>query len=231
MTTPRSSMVAVLGGTFDPVHLGHLHAAQCVRRAFRPARVVLMPCALAPHKHRPRLTAAQHRIAMLRLAAAGKGWLVVSTAELDRGGVSYTIDTLRALERDLSPLMPVFVLGMDSLFEIHTWRSWTELLGEFDLIAVDRPGRVLQRDRSELRSEVASRLVTVRFADGALDDLAGPPPGSGGRVFHLAIPPMDVSSSRVRSAVAAGTSLAGLVPAAVGQYIESQNLYRGEERR
>jgi len=224
-------VIGVLGGTFDPVHFGHLHAAECVRRVFGTERVLLVPCAAPPHKVRSDLSPAEHRLAMLRLAARSREWLDVSEVEIDRGGISYTVDTLRELARSSPRAAPLFIMGMDSLFEIHTWKSHVELLREFDLVVVDRPGRDLGRAREELDAEVIRRLVPVVFSDGAAAGLPGPPPGRGGRVYHLPIPPLAVSSSEIRFEAARGATLDGLVPPSVARYIRTHRLYAQEATR
>ncbi len=224
-------VVGVLGGTFDPVHLGHLHAAEAVLRVFSLARVLLVPCAIPPHKVRPDLAPAPHRLEMLSLAVAGREGLVVSTIELDRGGVSYTIHTLRALREGTPPLAPLLILGMDALMEIESWFEHEALLREFDLVAVDRPDAAEDAARGSLPASVAGRLVRVEPRDGAAPPPSGSPPGAGGRVYRLAIPPVPVSSSRVRARAAAGDRLDGLVPESVARYIRLQGLYRQEESR
>ena len=224
-------MIGVLGGTFDPVHFGHLHAAECVHRVFAPERILVVPCASPPHKARSDLSPAEHRLAMLRLAAESREWLEVSEIEIDRGGISYTVDTLRELARCSPKVAPVFVMGMDSLFEIHTWKSYVELLREFDHVVVDRPGRDLGRAREALDTEVIRRLVPVVFSDGAAAGLSGPPAGRGGRVYHLPIPPLAVSSSEIRLEAGRGATLDGLVPPPVARYIRAYRLYAQEATR
>lgn len=221
-------MIGVLGGTFDPVHLGHLHAAECFRTVFEPDRMLLVPCAVPPHKSR-RLTSTEHRLTMLQLATEGAPGLEVSTVEISRGGTSFTLDTLRSLAG--SHGSPMFVVGMDSLFDIHTWKGYADLLRDFDLVAVDRPGRDLELAGAELDREVVPRLVAVRFEPGAGRQLPHPPPGAGGRVYHLPIPPVPVSSSDARAAAESGAPLDGLVPPSVARYIQQQRLYGQEGTR
>jgi len=117
------SAVGVLGGTFDPVHRGHLALAAGVREALGLAQVLLVPCATPPHKPGRAVTAAYHRLEMLYLGCEGRERLSVGTQELARGGVSYTIDTLRELRAGGAD--PVFVVGSDSLAEMGAWRSST----------------------------------------------------------------------------------------------------------
>ena len=217
------SAYGVLGGTFDPVHLGHLHAARCVRLAFALPEVVLVPAAVPPHKKRPGMAAAAHRLAMLRLAAQEEAWLSVSTAELDRGGISYTIDTLRGMRRARPLGAPLFILGADAFLELRTWKEPESLVRQFDLVVVDRPGSALPPGAPD--PELAALLRTVPFAAGqGLPFLEEPRP-TGGRVFRLEIPLRDVSSSQVRRCAAEGAPLDLLVPPAVARYIHDQGLY------
>lgn len=218
-------VVGVLGGTFDPVHLGHLAMAETALRLLDLERVLLMPSATPPHKSRPRLTPARHRAAMLRLAVEGRQGLEVCTMELDSGGVCYTVDSLRRLRRGPPPVCPVFVLGMDSLLDIGTWRDHEDLLWEFDLAVMDRPGAALVEVRDRLLPRVADSLVEI--GRHGPDD----PPGlfqhgAGGRVFHLPMAEVPVSSTEVRQRAARREDLDGLVPPAVDRYIRSNDLYR-----
>jgi nicotinate-nucleotide adenylyltransferase len=208
-----SEPVGVLGGTFDPVHEGHLHAASSVRSAMRLKRVCLLPCAVPPHKPRGLFATDEDRLAMLRLALAGRPGLELCTWEVDRGGTNYTIDTLRALRRERG-WDPVFIVGMDALADLSSWREPTALLDEFDLVAVDRPGT------PDVPS--AGRVVPWKGA---------PDLGRGGRVFRVVIPPRDVSASEIRRRCAVGEPLDDLVPPAVARYIRERNLYSLEAAR
>ena len=218
----------VLGGTFDPIHLGHLHAARCVRLAFALSEVVLVPAAIPPHKSRPGLAPARDRLAMVRLAAQAEAWLSVSTAELDRGGVSYTIDTLTELRLARPQDAPLFILGADAFLELRTWREPEALVRRFDLVVVDRPGSAIPPGAPD--PDLASRLRSVPLAPGAgIPFLEAPRPPEG-RVFRLEIPLCPVSSSQVRRCVAEGAPLDVLVPPAVARYIHEQGLYVMEGR-
>jgi nicotinate-nucleotide adenylyltransferase len=220
--------VGVLGGTFDPVHVAHLHAATSVRAVFGLRRVLLVPCARSPYKPDREPSSAEDRLAMLRLAAGGSEGIEVATVELDRGGISYTVDTLRELASGATPLVPVFILGSDALLEFTGWKEWTALVREFDLVAADRPGFALKDLRSRLPEGIATRIIPVPFDPGAGTRLGGPPVGAGGRIYFLSLPPVDVSSSLVRRRAARGLPLDGLVPPEVGRYIQQRGLYAEE---
>jgi nicotinate-nucleotide adenylyltransferase len=212
------SALGVLGGTFDPVHHGHLALASGAAAALRLERVALLPCSVPPHKPNHPISAAYHRLEMLYLAAEGWGGLRVSSFEIERGGVHYTIDTLRALrERGEEP---VFLIGSDALAEIETWSRYAELLAEFDFAAVMRTPDPASPAATAFPDEVARRLVDA----AALDALA--PLGRGGRIVRVPLDPPAVSSSLVRERAAAGVSIDALVPARVARYIHRHRLYR-----
>lgn len=220
--------VGVLGGTFDPVHLGHLEMARTAQRMLGLERLLLLPTAIPPHKSVPGLTSAAHRDAMLRIAVDGEEGLEVETMELDTGAVCYTIDTLRRLRQGPPALRPVFVMGMDSLLEIETWRAHEELVREFDLAVIDRDGEGPEEARRRLPADLVERMVELPGPEAA--GTAPGEPGQGGRIFHLPMTAIPVSSTRVRRLAARGESLAGLVPPAVARYIRDNDLYRQEDR-
>jgi GTP-binding protein len=225
-----SPVVGVLGGTFDPVHVGHLAMAELTMEVMELESLLLLPSSIPPHKSRPRLTAAEHRLAMLRLALRDRAGLGICTVETERGGVCYTIDTLRQLRDGSSPIRPLFVLGGDSLAEITTWRDYRELIEEFDIVAIDRPGNTLAELRAALPTEIADALVEIPDGPHGAERLRENPPGRGGRIYHISMEPCPVSSSQVRKSAAAGESLASLVPPAVAGYIQENGLYRQEDR-
>jgi nicotinate-nucleotide adenylyltransferase len=216
--------VGVLGGTFDPVHFGHLALAETVRDATGCA-VWLLPCAIPPHKDPRGVSPAAHRAAMLALAVDGRPGLEICDLELRTGAVQYTLDTLRAARRERG-VDPVFLLGLDALAEIPTWSRPADLLAEFDLIAVDRAG-----DRADLVCVAPDLHPTIVDAPLQVDDWRRARLGSGGRVFRLSMTRVPVSSREVRAAAAAGRRLHRLVPAAVARYIHTSGLYRRAEER
>lgn len=217
-------LVGVLGGTFDPVHFGHLEAARQVATVFALRRVLLVPAATPPHKRHGPIASEQDRVAMLRMASADRPGLEVCLLEIERGGTSYTLDTL--LELRARGLVPLFVVGADAMSEFVTWHRHDRLLREFDLVVVDRPGTSLDEVRHEAGAEVSGRIVAVPCVAGAGLRTGPPPAGSGGRVFHVPIPRIAVSSSAVRAVARSGGSLGGLVPSEVARYIQEHQIYR-----
>jgi len=218
--------VGVLGGTFDPVHLGHLRIADEARRRLGLSRMLLLPTAVPPHKPPNRLSPVRDRLEMLSLALEEWPALEISTLEIHENRVCYTIDTLRALRGGQPAVRPVFLLGMDSLMQIDGWRESAALLTEFDLVVIDRPDQRLETLRGALTPDLSARVVvwSPEAADGV--DL-----GHGGRVFHLPLPPVDVCSSAVRDRAATGGDISDLVPPPVARYIERTGIYCQERQR
>jgi nicotinate-nucleotide adenylyltransferase len=209
--------VGVLGGTFDPIHLGHLSLAEAARDRMGLRRVWLVPCAVPPHKLPAHVTRAEHRAAMIALAILDRPGLELCDVELRTGTVQYTIDTLRALRGAPWNVNPVFLLGFDSLTELPTWRQPSALLEEFDLVVVDRPDD--PRSAAPLAPEVSRAMAETPAAFGSVGL------GRGGRVFRLPVPPAAISSRDIRARAAARASLAGLVPPSVARYIQHNGVY------
>ena len=201
------------GGTFDPVHDGHLAVARTVRDAFR-ATVHLMPAHDPPHRAGPHASAAQ-RLDMLHLATEGEAGLAVDDRELRRPGPSWTIDTVEDLRRELPADAPlVLVIGMDSLRRFTTWHRWRDILGNAHLVACTRPGEPLPAPGT---LGDPGRLL----ADDPAELLATP----GGRVLIERTTAANISATRIRADLAAGRRPDGLPPA-VHAYIGRHGLYR-----
>jgi nicotinate-nucleotide adenylyltransferase len=198
--------VGILGGTFNPVHLGHLLVAHAVAEALDLERVLLLPAARPPHKPRGLLAAPDERLAMVRLSLAGDPLLDVSTLELDRGGTSYAVDTMRLFRAQNPDVAPCFIIGMDSLRELHSWHRVGELLELCTFATVDRPGVDRPVDPTELRL---------------------PPPWPE-RLLAGIVPirTWEVSSSEIRRRIAVGRSIRYLVSPAVEAFIRERGLYR-----
>ncbi len=204
------------GGTFDPVHNGHLAIARAARDELGTI-VRLMPAADPPHRAPPGADASQ-RARMLGLAVAGEAGLLVDRRELDREGRSYTIETLRELRAELGPDQPLALLvGADSFVGLPTWREWRSLLELTHFVVAPRPGIPLDGD---LPQELAM-MVAGRWSDSPL--VLGNSPA--GRVFRLNQPLQPESASEVRRRIALKEDWQGLVPPAVAAFIIAKGLY------
>ena len=211
---------ALLGGTFDPVHLGHLGLADDARRALGIPEVRLMPAGDAPHRAAPGASAA-HRLAMLRLAIERRPGLVIDDRELRRQGKSYTVLTLEELRVESERRPIVLILGADAFRGLPTWHRWRELLALAHIAVAARP-------RDPFDAALPDALVPLwrdRRAADAAELLASP----AGRILVVTIVPRDISASAIRAAVARGGADAerarALLPPAVWDYIAEHRLY------
>ena len=204
----RGGRVGVLGGTFDPIHVGHLVIAEEAREALGLERVVFVPAARPPHRAAPTGASAEDRAAMVELAVSDHPFFSVDRLELERSGPSYSVDTLTILaERERGAGRDPdlwFILSAEALAGLPTWRSPARILELARLAAVPRPGAAMP-DRA---------WVEAQF------------PGCGDRVRFLDGPLLPVSGTAVRARAAAGRSLRYLVPDAVRAYIADHGLYR-----
>lgn len=209
------------GGTFDPVHDGHLAIARAARDVFDTA-IRLMPAADPPHRSPPGATAAQ-RAEMLDLAVAGEDGLCVDRRELRREGRSYSIDTLHDLRAEHGADAPIALLvGADSFINLPDWHRWRELFDHAHFIIAERPGSPLDRDlRPELAAMLAGRWC---HAPQALQDTPA------GLVFRLHQALRGESATSIRRRIAAGQPWRDEVPAAVADYIERHRLYLNGSR-
>ena len=216
--------IGLFGGTFDPIHLGHVQAAREVLARFGLDRILFIPSCLPPHKERKGMAPAQDRLWMVELACAGEPRFAASSIEVDAGGRSYSILTLERIRALHPEALVFFILGADAFLEIGTWREHERVLEEALFIVMTRPGFRLEEAAGVVPGTLRSR-VRALIEGEAVDEavLRGP------RIFLLPIRALDVSSTEVRRRVRAGEPVAGLVPEAVAEYIHSHGLYRETE--
>jgi nicotinate-nucleotide adenylyltransferase len=207
--------LGLLGGTFDPIHIGHLDIAAAARQALALERVLLIPARLPPHRHTPHASAA-HRFAMAAEAALEVPGLEVSDIEMEVEGPSYTTSTLdRLAARGLDTRDMYFIIGADAFHEIRAWKNYPALLDRCRFAVVARPGWPVNRLRGAL-PELASRMMDV----GSLQP--GESPADIALIDARTAP---VSSTDVRGRLARGESIGDLVPAAVAAHIAKHALY------
>lgn len=213
-----SPLTVFYGGTFDPVHNGHLHIARHARDSL-DAEIRMMPAADPPHRAPPGASAV-HRARMLELAIAGEPGLLVDPRELQRDTPSYSIDTLREIRAQRGGEAPVALLiGADSLAGLAQWKDWRELFELAHFVVAARPGIALD----DSLPEPLPAFLRERWA-GSLSDLHAAP---AGRVLGLHNQLHEGSATRVRDRIAARQPWRDLVPAAVANYIDRHQLYRG----
>ncbi len=197
----------ILGGTFDPVHNGHIKIALGVCRQLKLDEMLFVPAAISPFKVETCETPVRHRVRMVELAIAGIPGFSISRIEADRPGTSYTVDTLESLKNRSGKASELFfIIGLDSLRTLPEWKSPDRIISLCRLVTVRRPG--------------------YEFPD--IERLETRIPGLLERLTILAGPLVDVSSTDIRRRISTGQDIAGMVPPAVEEYIRKNNLYKPE---
>jgi nicotinate-nucleotide adenylyltransferase len=215
-----SVRLGLFGGTFDPIHYGHLRAALEVKEAFELEKVLLIPSAFPPHKEIDRIADAQVRFQMLQLAVKDVPFLEASDVELKRTGPSYTIDTLKNFRNRFGRSVSLFfIVGVDAFGEVNTWKSYKDLFSLAEFVVMTRPGARLKNLRHYIREYISEAYEkeqrSPRFRHPAW------------RTIHqLPITRLDISATVIRKKRKAGQSIRFLVPPEVDAYIEEKKLYR-----
>jgi len=190
--------LGVFGGTFDPPHIGHLIAAEETRVRLDLDSVIFIPSAVSPHKRDRPLSGAERRLAMLRLAVEGNDRFAVSDIEVQRGGISYTVDTLEDLKLRYPAEQLFLLIGADNLGELHLWRNPDRILQLATVVVMTRPG------------------FPGDTAESAL----------GKSVLMCPVPPIGIASREIRERIGRGESVRYLVPDRVAEYIMEHDMYR-----
>lgn len=197
--------IGIMGGTFDPIHIGHLVTAEAVREGFPLDEVIFIPAAQPPHKQGRQIVPAKKRLRMTELAVAGNPYFHVSAMELARKGPSYSSDTITELRKDFGEMAEFyFITGADAVNELHTWHEVEALLAQCHFIAATRQG-------TQLELEMLSGYLS---------------PVAMTHIHQLDTPLFGVSSTEIRQKLARGESIRYLVPEAVADYIDEEGLYR-----
>lgn len=208
------------GGTFDPVHAGHLEVARRVLQLFEIEKVLFIPAQLAPHKLSRSVTEPIHRYAMLALATQDDPQLLISTFELEAPDRRYTVDTVEHFQRVLGDLTELFfIMGADSWSEVTTWREWERLLSMTNHIVVTRPG--YEPATTDIGA-IGERIVDLRGGRKPAQSEAGR------KIFFTDVVMKDVSATNIRRLASEGRTaeLTGLVPGPVVEYIKKYGIYR-----
>ena len=222
VTENAPERIGIYGGTFDPIHYGHLQVSTAICEAFALDRLLLIPAFIPPHKRGRRISAPHHRYTMAVLATLQQPLMSVSTIELEAPTRPFTIETLRTLQTLHPTASLFFVMGGDSFAEVHLWREHEQLLTDFNIIVAGRPNAdsfTLQHLSPLCRQRVVDLRASKR-PDLSQDDEA--------HVFLTDYVAVDVSATQVRSAVNNGLSIEALVPGEVANYIQKYELYRND---
>ena len=217
----QSARLGILGGTFNPIHLGHLRGADEAREALHLDGVCFVPVAIPPHKSERIEVPANHRLEFVRLAIENNPAFSISDVELQREGKSYSVETVRHFRRQNPTADLFFIVGLDSFLEITTWKRYKELFSLCHFVALSRPGL----SRPQL-TDLTPREFWETFRPGENADhwVHGP---SGHSTYFLNRPFMDISSSEIRDRIRRGISVRYMMPERVEAYVLERQFYIG----
>ncbi|MDH5435908.1 MAG: nicotinate-nucleotide adenylyltransferase [Gammaproteobacteria bacterium] len=208
-------MIGILGGTFDPVHNGHVQIALDVHHALGLQETRLIPCGIPPHREMPVASAAQ-RLAMLELVVNDHIELSVDQRELEREGPSWMVDTLASLRNELSELSLCLILGVDAFNHLDSWHEWQTLISLAHIVIADRP------DCTLVQSGTVATFLNQHLTDNKQDLLKQ----VAGYIYRCPVTQVDVSSTQVRETIRSGDDVNKLIPGNVWAYIQKQAIYR-----
>ncbi|MDD5058897.1 MAG: nicotinate-nucleotide adenylyltransferase [Sideroxydans sp.] len=218
----NSAPIGILGGTFDPIHHGHLRIAQEALEQCGLAQVRFLPSGIPPHRAAPRASA-QQRLQMVLLALHGHPDFVVDAREVTRADPCYTVDTLTALRTELGDQQPLcLILGGDAFLQLHTWHEWHRLFALAHIVVLQRAGGLPLGNAMNNADAALKAEYRARLAPGAQALHEAP----GGAIFVADMPALEISATDIRRRCAIGKSIRYLTPQAVTDFINSNQLYR-----
>ncbi|EIJ42031.1 nicotinate/nicotinamide nucleotide adenylyltransferase [Beggiatoa alba B18LD] len=212
---PLYKPIGMLGGTFNPIHHGHLRLALELYERLSFAQVHLIPAASPPHREKPTVNA-ELRFAMVQAAVAGVNGLIADDRELKRQGYSYTIDTLRSLRNDYPQHPLCLILGMDAFIGLPTWHAWESIIELAHLVVVRRPGTLLPMSHRMHDFLVTHQVNNIAEMNNRL----------AGKILVEEIPALTISATQIRTLIAQQRNPSYLIPAPVFEIIEQYQLYR-----
>ena len=206
--------LGILGGTFDPIHYGHLRPAREILRALDLAEIRFIPAACPPHR-RPPLATAEQRLSMVKLAVADTPGFSVDDRELKRGGLSYTVPTLESLRAEVADRPLCILMGADAFEGIETWRQWQRLPELAHMVVMARPGWAVPS------AEALPAWARGRLGNDPRELTLTP----GGKIYFQTVTPQDISATQIRAAIARDEPIEKLLPSTVADYIRRARIY------
>lgn len=217
MASPALPLCAIYGGTFDPIHYGHLNSVEALAKEAALHQITIMPNNVPPHRPQPEANS-QQRKAMVELAIADNPLFRLDARELERSTPSYTVETLEQVRSEQGLLQPLaFIIGQDSLLSLQRWHRWENLLSLCHLLVCQRPGYSISMDTAEQQRWLDSHSTA------SVDDLHAAP---AGKIYLAQTPMYDISATTIRHRLAQNLLCDELVPAPVLAFIQQHNLYQ-----
>ena len=216
----KKERIGLFGGTFNPIHSGHLRAAEIVQKKFHLDKILFIPSYIPPHKDTAEITSPTHRLKMVELALDPYSHFVPCSIEVDAKEKSYSILTLNKIKNLYPEALIFFILGLDAFIEIDTWKDYELVLEQCFFIVINRQGDCFDEAKKVLTEEYREKMYEISKSEAIKDDLL-----FSFRIFLLPIDALDVASTEVRERIKRGDSIKGLVPGQVELYIKENKLY------
>ncbi len=213
--------IGIFGGTFNPIHMGHLKAARRVQRKYLLKNVLFIPSYIPPHKESIEIASPIHRLKMVELALASYPQFIPSSIEIDAREKSYSIITLRKIKKLFPKTLILFILGIDAFLEIDTWKDYHQVLKQCFFVVISRPGYRLQDARRVIEGKYKERMAEVLEDEEIREDMF-----TSYKIFLFPMDSLDLSSTEIREKIKRGDSVKGMVPKTVEIYIDKNSLYR-----
>jgi nicotinate-nucleotide adenylyltransferase len=217
----KKKKIGIFGGTFNPIHIGHLRAAEEVRYKCQLEKILFVPSYIPPHKSNSNIAPPKARWDMVCLALSGNKSFLPSDIEIKKEKTSYSIDTLHEIQNKYPDYMIFFIMGIDSFLEIKTWKKYIELIDNYFIIVISRPHFELSIAEKAVPSRFSSRLFLVKNYKEFENTLLNPP-----QIFLLPIKALNISSTEIRTMIKNKESIKYLVPEKIEQYIYKNKLYQ-----
>jgi len=216
----NKSKIGLFGGTFNPVHLGHLWAAEIVQKRISLEKVLFIPSYIPPHKETFNMASPLHRLQMVELACAPYPRFIPSSIEIEERGTSYSIYTLKKIKEFFPDALFFFILGIDAFLEIETWKDYEKLIQNCSFIVISRPGYDLDSARGVLVGKYKEKIIDLAGSNVSMEDTL-----SSFRIFLLPLDALNIASSEIRKRIRNGVSVKDMISDNVEEYIKKHKIY------
>ncbi len=218
----KKERIGLFGGTFNPVHSGHLRAAEVVQKRFPLDKILFIPSYIPPHKDTAEIASPSHRLKMVEIALRGFSHFIPCSIEIDAEEKSYSIITINRIKKLYPKSWIFFILGVDGFLEVDTWKDYEQLLEQCFFVVISRPGYLLDEAEKTLEGKYREKMYKLAKSEVIKDEML-----LSFRIFLLPIDALDIASTEIRGIIKRGDSIKDMVSERVEDYIRENRLYRG----
>jgi len=217
----KKEKIGLFGGTFNPVHSGHLKAAEIVQKRFLLDKILFIPSYIPPHKDKADIASPSHRLKMVEIALRDYPHFIPSSIEIDAEETSYSIITINRIKKLYPKSWVFFILGIDAFLEVDTWKDYEQLLEQCFFVVISRPGYLLDDAKKTLEGKYREKMCMLSKSESVKDEML-----LSFRIFLLPIDALDIASTKIRGIIKRGDSITGMVSERVEAYIKENGLYK-----